>query len=260
MNDLIIIDDENKLEYRDTPWDTRAFGFPTSEIISLKYSHRSSISELLRIYADKAQDKGVKFSYCRINAEDHELKKALQHEKFYYAETSILLIKRDVQREDFGKIFNNNLTLTVPQSEEDYQQIKLIAQNAFHYSRFHEDSNIPHDSAKHRYFNWIDDLRVQGKEFLILRNEKNVHSFLAFSMEEKGVNLIIGGSAEGKGYLSPFFWSSFLTEFQRRGIKRVEGIISAANIPIFNLYINLSFKVDKVLIGFHRFYNPTKEN
>lgn len=255
MNDNIIIDDNNILEFRETPWDTRAFGFTTSEVLSIKYSDRSSLNELLRSYASLVQEKGVSFSYCRINADDQELKMALQRAEYYYAETSILLTKRDIQKEDFGKIFNNRLTLMAPQSEEDYQQIKIIAQNAFHYSRFHEDPNIPHDKAILRYFNWIDDLRLQNKEFLILKNENTVHAFIVFSLEEQYVSLIVGGSDEGKGFLSPFFWASFLTEFQRRGIKRVDGIISAANVPIFNLYIKLAFKIDKVLLGFHRFFN-----
>ena len=257
MNDTIIIDDENILEFRETPWDTRAFGFLTSEVLSIKYSNCTLLNELLSTYASTVKDQGVRFSYCRINAEDLELKKALQLAEYYYAETSILLTKRNVHKEDFGKIFNNHLTLTAPQSEEDYQQIKVIAQNAFHYSRFHEDHNIPHDRAKLRYFNWIDDLRLQNKEFVVLKSKNTVHAFLVFSMEEKYVNLIVGGSAEGKGFLSPFFWSSFLTEFQRRDIKRVDGIISAANIPIFNLYIKLGFKIDKVLLGFHRFFTAS---
>jgi hypothetical protein len=41
---------------------------------------------------------------------------------------------------------------------------------------------------------------------------------------------------------------------QRRGIKRIGGIISAANVPMFNIYIKLAFRVDKVLLGFHRFF------
>lgn len=255
MNDNIIIDDNNILEFRETPWDTRAFGFTTSEVLSIKYSDRSSLNELLRSYASLVQEKGVSFSYCRINADDQELKMALQRAEYYYAETSILLTKRNVHKENFGDIFNNHLTITAPQSDEDYQQIKTIAQNAFRYSRFHEDPHISSDRAKLRYFNWIDDLRIQNKEFLIYKTENTVHSFIAFSIEGHAVTLIVGGSDESKGFLSPFFWSSFLTEFQRIGVKRVDGIISAANVPIFNLYIQLAFKIDKVLLGFHRFFN-----
>lgn len=255
MNDQIIVDDKNILEFRETPWDTHAFGFSTSEVLTIKYSDRSRLNELLCSYVSLAQDQGVKFSYCRIDAEDHELKMALQLVDYYYAETSILLTKPDVHKEDFGQIFKNTLNITTPQSEEDYQQIKVIAQDAFHYSRFHEDPYISSEKAKLRYFNWIDDLRAQKKEFLMYKTGNTVHAFITFLVDKESVTLFVGGSDEGKGFLTPFFWSSFLTELQCRGIKRVGGIISAANIPMFNMYIKLAFKIDKALIGFHRFFN-----
>lgn len=254
MNDQIVIDNKNILRFRATPWDTRAFGFSTSEILEIKYSDLGHLNQLLQIYASRMQDQGVKFSYCRISAEDHTLKMALQLAEFYYAETSILLTKMDVHKENFGKIFKNNLNLSVPQSEDDYEQIKVIAQNAFHYSRFHEDPHIVPKNAKLRYFNWIDDLRLQKKEFLIYKTENTIHTFITFSVDQEAVTLFVGGSDEGKGFLTPFFWSSFLTELQRRGIKRVGGIMSAANVPMFNMYVKLAFRVDKVLLGFHRFF------
>jgi hypothetical protein len=254
MNDRIIIDDKNILEYRATPWDTRAFEFLTSEIIEIQYSDRTRLNELIQSYVALAQDQGVKLSYCRINAQDHALKMALQIADYYYAETSILLTKTDVLKENFGKIFKNNLNITAPKSEDDYEQIKIIAQNAFHYSRFHEDPNIPPEKTKIRYFNWIDDLRLQQKEFLIYKTENTVHAFMTFSGDKESVTLWVGGSDEGKGFLTPFFWSSFFTELQQRDVKRIGGIISAANVPMFNIYIKLAFKVDKVLLGFHRFF------
>ncbi len=254
MNDRIIIDNKNMLEYRSTPWDTRAFEFLTSEIIEIQYSDHTRLNELMRSYTSQAQDQGVKLSYCRINAQDHALKMALQIADYYYAETSILLTKTDVHKENFGKIFKNNLNITIPKSEDDYEQIKIIAQNAFHYSRFHEDPNIPPEKTKIRYFNWIDDLRLQQKEFLIYKTEDTVHAFTTFSRDKESVTLWVGGSGEGKGFLTPFFWSSFFTKLQQRDVKRIGGIISAANVPMFNIYIKLAFKVDKVLLGFHRLF------
>jgi len=254
MNEQIAIDDKNLLEFRATPWDTHAFGFSTSEILSIQYTDRTRLNELLRSYVLLVQDQGVKFSYCRINAEDHALKMALQLADYYYAETSILLTKTNVHKENFGNIFKNNLNISAPRSEDDYEQIKIIAQNAFHYSRFHEDPNIPSEKAKLRYFNWIDDLRLQKKEFFIYKTENIVHAFITLSIDKESVTLFVGGSDEGKGFLTPFFWSSFLTELQRRGIKQVGGIMSAANIPMFNMYIKLAFRIDKVLLGFHRFF------
>jgi hypothetical protein len=254
MNDRIVIEDKNLLEFRATPWDTRAFGFSTSEILDIQYTDRALLNELLRSYASQVQTQGVKFSYCRINAQDYDLKLALQYAGYYYAETSLFVTKTDVHKEDFGKIFKNNLKISAPQSEEDYEQIKMMAQNAFHYSRFHEDPNISPEKAQLRYFNWIDDLRLQKKEFLIYKTGNTINSFITFSVEKESVTLFVGGSDEGKGFLTPFFWSTFLTELQHRGVKRVGGIMSAANIPMLNMYSKLAFRVDEVLLGFHRFF------
>jgi len=254
MNDKIVINENNVLDFRATPWDTHAFGFLTSEILSIQYSDHNRLNELLQSYLSRAKDQGVKLSYCRINAGEYELKKALQFSDYYYAETSILMSKTDVHKENFGKIFKNNLKISTPHSEEDYEQIKIIAKNAFNYSRFHEDHNISQKNARFRYFNWIDDLRLQKKEFLIYKTENTVHAFMIFSVDKDSVTLWLGGSDEGKGFLTPFFWSSCFTELQHRGVKRIGGILSAANVPMFNTYIKLAFKVDKVLLGFHHFF------
>lgn len=254
MNEKIVINNNNLIEYRNTPWDTLAFGFMTNEIINIKYSDPDQLKELMILYEEMVSSQGIKLSYCRINAQDQYLKLNLQQSGYYYAETSILLSKTDVQKENFGKFFKKNLNFTTPQTEEDFNQIKIIASNAFHYSRFHEDPNIHQEKAKIRYFNWIDDLRLQNKEFVIYKTDKTIHSFLVFSINNQEVTLWIGGSDEGKGFLTPLFWASFFTVLQHRGIKKIGGIISAANIPMFNTYIKLSFKVEKMLIGFHRFF------
>jgi hypothetical protein len=255
MNNQIVIDADNVLTFRETPWDTQAFGFSTSEVLTIKYGDQLLLTELLRRYTYQAREDGVQFSYCRISAEDHDLKRALQLADYYYAETSLLLIKTDVHKEHFGKIFKNDLVVSEPQSENDYDQIKIIAKNAFNYSRFHEDPNISSEKARLRYYNWIDDLRAQNKEFLIYKTGNTVNSFITFSVDKESVTLYVGGSDLGKGFLTPFFWATFLTKLQLRGVKRVGGIMSAANVPMFNMYVKLAFKVDKVLLGFHRFSN-----
>jgi len=180
------------------------------------------------------------------------LKYALQKHLFYYAETSALVAKRNVQREDFSAIYKTDYILEKP-TNSDFQQIADISERAFDYSRFHEDPNIKIEHARLRYRNWIKDLQDQGSSFKIYKTEGQVHSFLAYIKDKNKVTLQLGGSDVDKGYLSPYFWSSFMNDFKNEGAKRVSAVISASNLNIFNLYIQLKFSIEKVELGFHRF-------
>jgi hypothetical protein len=255
MSEEIIIDSNNRLEYRKTPWDTRALGFPTNEILSINYSDSLHINQLLRQFSEISQDAGIRFSYCRINSSDIALKNALQKSGYYYAETSALISKHDIHREDFGAIFRNDLVLSIPQTDIEFQQLRLIAQNAFQYSRFHEDPNIELELAKKRYYHWIDDLRAQKCSFLTYSTDGVIHAFFAYTLNNNSATLLLGGSDTGKGFLSPSFWSSCLTDLKNQDIKHASGIISVANIGIFNIYSRFNFTVEKVMLGFHRIFS-----
>jgi hypothetical protein len=53
MNKVIEIDSEHRLEYRETPWDTIAFGFPTNEILNIHYSEPILLKQLLTQFEKK---------------------------------------------------------------------------------------------------------------------------------------------------------------------------------------------------------------
>jgi hypothetical protein len=217
MNKVIEIDSEHRLEYRETPWDTIAFGFPTNEILNIYYSEPILLKQLLTQFEKKSRKNGVRFSYCRINANDIALKNALQKSGYYYAETSAFIYKHDVHREEFSAIFRNDLPLSMPQSELEFQQLQVIAQNAFHHSRFHEDPFIDPALAKKRYYNWINDLRAQECSFLTYSSHGTIQAFIAFVQKKKSVKLILGGSDEGKGFIAPFFLVIFPNGIPKSG-------------------------------------------
>lgn len=252
MNETFHLDTETHLEFRPTPWDTRAFGFNTLEVLAIQYKDPEKLLPLLSVLDHLLVERQIKFVYTRIKASDLALKQVLQDKGFYYAETSLLVTKRDLQKEDFQAILPSTFPLTRPSREEDFHQCKGIARDAFRYSRFHEDPRIGLALAQRRNASWVDDLRAQGKEFLILAPGQQVRSFLAFHREEQRTTLILAGSAEGFGYLTPYFWSSFLQRFQEQGVKRADALISAANMAIWNVYAKFRFRVEEVLLGFHR--------
>lgn len=241
----------NKLVYRDTPWDERVFGFKTNEITALEYSSPEGLAGLLSSFEQRCQTDGVAFSYTRIPAADLTAKRALQNAGFYYTETSLKISCGTIQKTAWDEKLKNLLPITDAE-DSDFQEIKRIAGSAFDFGRFQEDSNISKETNAKRNMLWIDDLRTQGASFLVYKPENSVVSFLAYRKGHLGLELILGGTDREKGLISPYFWVSFMDSFKRRGIKRVETLISAANLVILNLYIFLGFKVESTLIGFHK--------
>jgi hypothetical protein len=250
----IRINDLNYLKFRETPWDTRAFGFNTNEVLDIVYSDTGMLQSLLIQFDDWNSAHKIRFTYTRIESENKELRCILPKAGFYYAETIFQLTKNDVYKENFAALFKNDLCLSVPEGD-DYEQIRLISKNDFNYSRFHEDLNIDLDKARLRYYNWIDDLMNQGKKFIMYKKENEVISFLAYCVENEIVDMILAGSAANKGFVSFSFWATFMTYFQKQGIKRAKTVISASNLGIVNLYSRLNFKFEKTMLGFHKFYN-----
>ena len=250
----IRIDDQNVLIHRDTPWDAKSFGFNTNEILSLKYTDNDAAKQLLKMFDYQCKEREITFSYTRIEAEDKWLRNILPQLGFYYAETTLYLTKNDLVKENFGTCFKNDLPLSVPDAK-DFEQIRNIARNDFNYSRFHEDLNINNNAARQRYYNWIDDLQKQNKQFVQYKQNDEVISFLAYEIDGDKVDLILAGSVADKGFVSFGFWASFLTFFQKLGVKRAKTVISASNIGIMNLYSKLNFKFDKSMLGFHKFHH-----
>lgn len=251
--EMITLDKDSCMTYRPTPWDTRVFGFKTNEILDIRYPHRSALDHLLDIFDRNNRAEEVQFTYTRIDAGDKLLRHALQSFSFYYAETSFALSMNDVEKQDFGARFRNDLQLTPPDSS-DYDQIKTISRTNFHYSRFHDDFNIEEEKARDRYYLWIDDLREQGKRFLVYKTDNVVKSFLAYDFVDDCVDLILAGSKKGSDIISFYFWPSFMTHFQKLGYKKAKTIISASNIGIVNLYARLNFKFERTMLGYHKMY------
>jgi hypothetical protein len=248
----IEINTDNYLEYRDTPWDARAFGFKTNELLEIKFESIRNLQFLIDEYIRYTKENNIKFCYTRIPSDEIQLRKVLQEKGFYYAETSYYLSKIITKRDNFGRIFKNDLIIAPP-VDDDFEAIRNIARDAFNFSRFHEDCNIDIAKARDRYYNWVDDLRNQGKHFLAYKINQELISFLAYNTSEKELDLILAGTVAGKGMISFNFWASFMTYFQNQGYSRAKTVISASNIGIVNLYSRLDFKFDKLMLGFHKF-------
>lgn len=241
------------LEYRDTPWDKKVFNIDTKEILNIYYSSEDDINFLLLELENSFNNEGL--IYFRRNSSDNLTKKFLINKNYFIAETSLKLTLNKIQKQDFSRNFKSNLVLNINNiSKENLLQIKEIAKTSFNYSRFHEDPFIDTKLSNLRYENWIDDLIKQNKNIITYQNSENeILSFMFYSCIDNKVDLILGGSKKDFGLLTPSFFASIMKFFQTQNIKKIDVIISASNIVIFNIYINLFFTVKETMFDYHKF-------
>jgi hypothetical protein len=249
----IEIDKNNFILFKPTPWDARVFGFNTGEIKGISYKNPQSLKELLQKLDEYNQEEKIRLIYIRIDAEEKILRKYLQDSGFYYAETTLIVEKKDLQTSELPIQSKGDFLLGVP-SGDDFDQIKEIAKNDFFYGRFHEDPHLDFTKAQLRFFNWIDDMIKQGREIMVYKKDKEIIGFHIQSVTENKSDLILTGTKREKSMISYYFWATILESLKERGVKEAKATISAANKPIVNLYSFFNFNFERTLLGFHKLY------
>jgi hypothetical protein len=254
MNSQFIIDEQNFIHYRLTPWDKNSLSLNTSEITSFNATDINNARLLLQNFEDFNKANKINFCYVRINAENILLKLTLIQQGFYQAEVSLEIYKTNIH--------NYNIRLpTVELIKLDYRDeatikcLSTLARDSFDFSRFHDDVNISIERSRDRYYNWIYDLVYQKKEMYYVESKGDVVGFhVQEQLSEEHTNLILTGAKKGKSELALPLWHSALLNLKDRNIKTVSTLISANNVGVLNLYIFLQFKVKATLIGMHKRY------
>lgn len=254
MTRTLALDPEHVLRYRATPWDERIFGFPTAELLEVKYRDPARIPDLLAAFDSANAESGVRMVITRIDANDRALKEELARSEFRYVETSLVMANDAIDEHAFENFFKRTVPLTPAEGPQDIEQIRVIARDGFQYSRYHEDVRIEESRARARYYQWIDDLVAQGKHILVYRSAGRVAAFMAYDAGADEVDLVLGGSAPGRGFVAPPFWASVLARLRDEGHRSAVARISAANVRVLRLYIRLFFSVRSVDLGFTKLY------
>ncbi|BDY13567.1 GNAT family protein [Hydrogenimonas cancrithermarum] len=243
------------MEYRETPWDRQSFGVQTKEIMAVEYSNEEDLAMLVEEFEKTLEEEAL--VYFRCDSNDLTVKKVMISKGYYIAECSCLMKLARFKKIDFGKIYKNDLPLDTHYDEKDIEQLQEIARESFHYSRFHEDPFIDLEKAKRRYEHWILDLIDQGKELFLYRSGDEIISFLFYEVIDNKANLILGGSKDGYGMMTLYFFSTILTHFQKIGIKKVEVMISASNLGIANTYIKFGFTDQMTFFDYHKIFKKS---
>ena len=246
----IIAVNNGQLNYKYTPWDEKSFEMETREIISVEYQDENDLTQLIEKFEKTLNTNTL--VYFRQNSQDLVAKKVLLTHGYYIAETALQIKLTKVKKVDFSLIYRNNLQIDEQINEEDIKQIEDIAYHSFNYSRFHEDPFLDIEKSRKRYANWINDLIEQGKSVYVYRQNGEVISFQFYTIENNMANLILGGSKEGYGMMTLYFFSTVMTDLQKSGIRKMITMISVSNTGILNTYITFGFLAQKTFFDYHK--------
>lgn len=201
-----------------TPWDTTAFGMPTWELTE---------------YSEKALQQAAQAAgHCTLKVDPLEDKRLLHEYGFYYCDT---LIEPHCNATRLRVVRHPETSIS---RGVDVEQAMAICHGAFAHGRFHRDFNLPKDAADLRYDNWLKQL-LDAQQVYGLYWQNELAGFIAHS----GNNLVLHALAEkyrGKGW-SKYWWSAVCGELLKTGHHEVKSSISAANLPVLNLYASLGF-------------------
>lgn len=250
--DLIKIDDSNILHFRPTPWDAKLIGKPSNEILKIIYTDGEKLNSLFQKFESYCLKNDVKYTVCRVVANDKIARKYLHNNGYYFAESSLEVTKINVQKSDFaGKM---RLPVLSPMKAVHLPQIKKIAIEDFHHGRMIEDPFLDEKKGRKRSENWIDDLWNQQNDKFVWERGGQVIAFTFQKVfnEEGRAQVILAGVRGQESMLAPIFWATFLDKIKQCKVERIENIISASNLGVLNLYIHFQFKVTQTFFGFHK--------
>lgn len=215
----------------DTPWDARAFGSNTFEILE------PSEKVLQLIFSQPG--------HYTVKVDPFQSKELLHKYGFYYCDT---LVEPYCTNNNFIEFKKEEINISYSVSLDD---LLAVCHGAFQ-GRFHRDFNVDKNLADIRYDLWLKDLYISQSVFgLMYKNE--VAGFWGIS-KNKIVLHALSEKYRGKG-IAKYFWSLGCQELFNRGYKEIESSISVSNIFAINLYCSLGFKFKKPVDIYHIWIN-----
>lgn len=247
--------DGASLRYRPTPWDARALGVPTIELVSIDLAAEDggAAASLLSALDATCRARAIGLATVRIDAGRRPLKQALQDAGFAYVETShpLTLVLRA------GRGPDGSLRRTVPIEQAtaaDQAELAALARDAFDHSRFHEDPRIHPARARARYHGWIADSVARGDELWVHRRGGAIAALMTFAVRGTDVQLYLGGTRPGDELVAPMFWAAIVAMLRERGVAAIHTRVSAANLGALRLHLALGFVATATDLGFTRIY------
>lgn len=245
---MITIDKNNYLEHINAPWDGEPLGLSAQNIVEFVAETDKNANTLITLF-DIAYS-NTDYSSIRIDSRDISQIKALGRAGYHMTEVVMkvtgVLPKLNLDTSLFGK-FTFELA-----SEDDFDYISEYSVKYFDHGKFHEDPLIERKTANLRNINMVRDLTSSYTTY-VGRVNQNILGFMILDQNDDSIELLLGGIHPNYRHLSYAFWNRVFYEYIDKGVKKVTTTISAANIPVVNLYSRLGFKFNQALYGFRKF-------
>lgn len=254
MTIAIAGDHGNRIVLRATPWDTRALGRPTLDITDLALACETSPGSsgdeaLFRSLQEVCDGHRAGLVTARLSAERRVAISRLQAAGFRYVETVLRLRYANLAR--FAPPTAGRAMALREARAEDGPALIEQAAGTFHYGRFAEDPAIDPAVNRRRQIDWMEGLLAGKAQVLVADVGETAGAFMAYRVEEGVADLILGGTRPEQAVLAYPFWSAVLTRLRQDGVRRVDTVISAANLGVLNLYARLGFQAHETLVGLH---------
>ena len=208
-----------------TPWDSKAFGFNTFEIV---YASDDDFNQLVNKIFQEEQ-KG----HYTVRVDPLKSKRLLDELGFYYCDTLI-------------EPYCNFNDLIVHQRDEislsEVVDLNLLAETvygAFSHGRFHRDFKLNRDLADIRYDLWLRELHQLNQVFGLMFLDE-LAGFWAYS-DNKILLHALNEKYRGKR-IAKYFWSIACQRLFEQGFPELISSISTANVAVLNLYLSLGFR------------------
>jgi GNAT superfamily N-acetyltransferase len=211
-----------------TPWDSRALGMDTYEILALGKEAMEEIASLR--------------GHFTVRVEPRVPRDILHANGFYYCDT---LIEPYCEPSRFIYFGHEKASLS---RDVPLDRLIAISHGAF-YGRFHRDFNIPKHLADLRYDLWLRDLYAEGNVFGLMF-ENDLAGFLAYSGHKICLHAL-HHAYRGKK-LGKYLKGAACKELFASGHQELISSISASNLPVLNLWASLGFRFRKSLDIYHK--------
>lgn len=247
-----LVHNDLKLSAQLVPWDSDIFDFSVAEIKHLEFTRPERAQRLYSQFEHWRDSRNVQLVSCRL---PHELLNEsifLEKNGFRFIETILHPVLSDLD-----SLILPEDTLIINEAKiKDIPRIKNIAANAFLYERFHVDPRL--NSTQRggvRYSNWVENSFKDKKQKLIkiVDRENIIGFFIVEIIQDRDVYwhlTAIAPEFQGQGY-GKRAWLAILRHHMEDGIVSVSTSISARNIPVLNLYSQLSFRFNPPDMTFH---------
>ena len=219
---------------RPTPWDRAVYGVETFELDPVDARALAYAKEHPGHYTAKVDPLATK--------------KPLHEAGFYYCDT---LLEPRCARADLVRWERAGITVG---TDVAFEELQAICHAAFEHDRFHRDFHLDPALADRRYDRWLGQFHEAGDLYGI-RVDGEPAAFIGLAANKLALHAI-APRFRGKG-LAKYLWSPACELFfASRGLGTLTSSISAANLPVVNLYASLGFTFGAAVDVYHRLTRP----